>query len=103
MGSYIPQWVSVLDGIEPLRAITFVINRQHRAYTGKISLETTINSIATASGELGSCSDYLMQTVDGLMKAEIKDEQLLSLSKQVLARQKETVRTEHLNLDSQYC
>ena len=103
VGSYIPQWVSVLDGIEPLRAITFVINRQHRAYTGKISLETTINSIATASGELGSCSDYLMQTVDGLMKAGIKDEQLLSLSKQVLARQKETVRTEHSNLDSQYC
>ena len=86
VGSYIPHWVRVFDGVQQLPAITFVINRQHRAYAGKISKETTINSIATASGELGSCADYLMQTVNGLMKVGIKDKQLLWLSKQVLAR-----------------
>ncbi|WP_242054390.1 gamma-glutamylcyclotransferase [Nostoc sp. FACHB-888] len=69
-----------------VQQLTFVINRQHRAYTGKISKETIINSIATASGELGSCADYLMQTVNGLMKVGIKDQQLLWLSKQVSAR-----------------
>lgn len=87
VGSYLPRWVSVFDGVQSLPAITFVINRQHRAYAGNISLETTINSIATASGELGSCADYLMQTVDGLMKAGIQDEPLLLLAQQVLARQ----------------
>lgn len=87
VGSYLPRWVSVFDGRQSLPAITFVINRQHRAYAGNISLETTINSIATASGELGSCADYLMQTVDGLMKAGIQDKPLLLLAQQVLTRQ----------------
>lgn len=87
VGSYIPRWVRVRNGTQQLPAITFVINRQHRAYAGKISSSTTINSIATASGELGSCADYLIQTVNGLMKVGIKDKQLLWLSKQVLARQ----------------
>lgn len=86
VGCYIPHWVKVFDGAQQLPAITFVINHQHRAYTGKISKETMINSIATASGELGSCADYLMQTVNGLMKVGIKDQQLLWLSKQVSAR-----------------
>ncbi|MBW4458561.1 MAG: gamma-glutamylcyclotransferase [Nostoc indistinguendum CM1-VF10] len=86
VGCYIPHWVKVFDGVQQLPAITFVINRQHRSYTGKISKETMINSIATASGELGSCADYLMQTVNGLMKVGIKDQQLLWLSKQVSAR-----------------
>jgi cation transport protein ChaC len=86
VGCYIPHWVKVFDGVQQLPAITFVINRQHRAYTGKISKETIINSIATASGELGSCADYLMQTVNGLMKVGIKDQQLLWLDKQVSAR-----------------
>lgn len=89
VGCYIPRWVSVFDGTQQLPAITFVINRQHRAYTGQISLETTINSIATASGELGSCADYLMQTVNGLMKVGIEDRSLLCLSKQVINRQQE--------------
>jgi cation transport protein ChaC len=87
VGSYLPRWVRVFDGMQSLLAITFVINRQHRAYAGNISLETTINSLATASGELGFCADYLMQTVDGLMEAAIKDEPLLLLAQQVLARQ----------------
>ncbi|WP_262985876.1 gamma-glutamylcyclotransferase [Nostoc sp. 'Peltigera membranacea cyanobiont' 232] len=87
VGCYIPRWVRVFDGIQQLPAITFVVNRQHRAYTGEISLETTINSIAIASGELGSCADYLLQTVNGLMKVGITDQQLLWLSKQVLSRQ----------------
>jgi len=87
VGSYIPRWVGVFDGDQTLPAITFVINRLHRAYAGKISLETTINSIATASGELGPCADYLMQTVNGLMQVGIKDQPLLSLSRQVRTRQ----------------
>ncbi|RCJ39046.1 cation transport protein ChaC [Nostoc minutum NIES-26] len=87
VGCYIPRWVKVFNGTDQLPAITFVVNRQHRAYAGKIDLKTTINSIATASGELGSCADYLMQTVNGLIQAGIKDQQLTWLSEQVSARQ----------------
>jgi cation transport protein ChaC len=87
VGCYIPRWVRVYDGTRKLEAIAFIINRRHRAYAGNISLETTVNSIATATGELGSCVDYLVQTVNGLMTAGIQDKQLLRLHEHVLALQ----------------
>jgi len=87
VGCYIPRWVRVFDGTQNLEAIAFVINRRHRAYAGNISLETTVNSIATARGELGSCSDYLLQTVNGLIGVGIEDKPLLRLRDRVVARQ----------------
>ncbi len=87
VGCYIPGWVRVFDVTQQLEAIAFVINRHHRDYAGNISLETTVNSIATAIGEIGSCADYLIQTIDGLMAAGIKDKQLLRLREYVVARQ----------------
>ncbi|NJM71406.1 MAG: gamma-glutamylcyclotransferase [Scytonema sp. RU_4_4] len=86
VGCYIPRWVKVFDDTQRLQAIAFVINHQHRAYSGKISFETTVNSIATACGELGSCADYLMHTVNSLMSVGIKDKQLLRLRECVMAR-----------------
>jgi len=70
-----------------VEAIAFVINRQHSLYTGSLSLETTLKSLATASGHLGSCADYLLQTIDGLATFGIKDETLLFLRDRVIARQ----------------
>jgi cation transport protein ChaC len=94
VGSYIPRWVRVFDGTQKLEAIAFVINRHHRAYAGDISLETTVNSIATATGELGSCAEYLMQTLNGLMSVGIQDKQLLRLCDRVLAQQNASINPE---------
>ncbi|MEH1870946.1 gamma-glutamylcyclotransferase [Nostoc sp.] len=86
-GVYVARWVKVFDGTQQFKAIAFVANRQHPRYADRIPLTTTVNSIATASGKLGSCADYLMNTVEGLMAEGIKDRQLLLLRKQVLAKQ----------------
>lgn len=94
MGSYLPRWVRVWDGTQKLEAIAFVINRHHRAYAGDISLETTVNSIATATGELGSCADYLMQTINGLMSVGIQDKSLLRLRDRLLALQNAQINPE---------
>lgn len=87
VGSYIPRCVRVSDGTQNLKAIAFVVNRYHPSYAGNVSLETTVDSIATARGQLGSCADYLIQTVNGLLVLGIKDKQLLLLRDQVVARQ----------------
>ena len=87
IGSYIPQWVKVFEGTQEFQAIAFVVNRDHSGYAGELPLETMINSIATARGQIGSCADYLVQTVNGLMTMGIKDKQLLRLRDQVIARQ----------------
>ncbi|ACC82095.1 gamma-glutamylcyclotransferase [Nostoc punctiforme] len=86
-GVYVARWVKVFDGTQEFKAIAFVANRQHPRYAHKLPLTTTVNSIATASGKLGSCADYLMKTVDGLIAEGIKDRKLLLLRKQVLAKQ----------------
>lgn len=84
VGSYIPRWVKVFNGEQEIEAIAFTVNRQHSSYAGNISLETTVESIATAAGDLGSSADYLSQTVDGLISVGIKDKQLLLLRDRVL-------------------
>lgn len=87
VGSYVPSWVRVFDGMQELVAIAFVVNRHHQSYAGNIPHEDTVNSIATASGELGSSADYLINTVNGLMSVGIKDRRLLLLREQVVAKQ----------------
>lgn len=86
-GVYVARWVKVFDGTQEFKAIAFVANRQHPRYAHQISSKTSVDSIATASGKLGSCADYLMKTVDGLMAEGIRDRKLLLLCKQVLAKQ----------------
>lgn len=87
MGCYRPRWVKVVDGVDSWQAIAFVVNHQHRAYAGDIAPEVMVQHIATASGTLGSCAEYLLQTLEGLNEAGIKDKSLLKLQKQVLAQQ----------------
>lgn len=87
VGSYIPRWVRVFDGTQEFEAIAFVVNRHHSTYALDLPLEVAVDSIATAHGQLGSCADYLTQTVNGLMTVGIKDKQLLRLRDRVVARQ----------------
>jgi glutathione-specific gamma-glutamylcyclotransferase len=87
VGSYIPVWVKVIDGHiddrAEIDAITFVINRHHRMYAGNLPRDVVVNKIATAKGELGTCADYLKQTVEGLKTAGLVDEELFDLYNQV--------------------
>lgn len=87
VGSYIPRWVKVFDGQRSVDAIAFVINRGHPNYAGNVSSPVMVRHLATAHGVIGSCSDYLVQTVDGLASAGICDRYMLCLKHQVLAKQ----------------
>ncbi|MBF2001559.1 MAG: gamma-glutamylcyclotransferase [Synechococcales cyanobacterium M58_A2018_015] len=88
VGSYIPRWVKVIEGDTVRLAIAFIINRSHPFYASKLSLEATVQHLATARGPLGSCADYLQQTVEGLMQSGIRDRRLHQLQRQVMALQK---------------
>jgi len=90
VGSYIPRWVKVMDGTTRINALTFTINPLHPNYAGKLAMAIAAQHIATAGGKLGSCADYLMQTVAGLSSVGLQDQYLLALQAQVLALQKPT-------------
>ena len=85
-GAYLPRWVDVHTALGRVRAIAFVINHAHERYASYLADEEVALAIATASGFLGACADYLVNTVDHLAALGIHDRPLERLRQQVLAR-----------------
>jgi cation transport protein ChaC len=71
--AYLARWVRVRMVGETVPAITFVVNREHPRYAGKITDAEAAKHIATASGSLGSCASYLDNTMAHLRSLDIRD------------------------------
>jgi cation transport protein ChaC len=84
-GAYLPRWVDVQTAAGKVRAIAFVINPAHERYAQLLSDDEIAQVIATASGWLGPCADYLVNTVDHLRALGIHDCPLERLRARVLA------------------
>ena len=74
--AYITEWVNVVVDGQDVRALTFVIRRDHPQYSGNLSIAEQAAYIATASGEYGPCRDYLAETVKALRAQGIEDPEL---------------------------
>jgi cation transport protein ChaC len=62
-GVYIPLWLTLECEPEPVTAATFVVDRDHKQYTGRLSVEETADMILQGAGQRGPCLDYLENTV----------------------------------------
>jgi cation transport protein ChaC len=62
-GVYIPLWLTLECEPEPVTAATFVVDRSHEQYTGRLSLDQTADMILQGAGQRGPCLDYLENTV----------------------------------------
>jgi cation transport protein ChaC len=71
--AYHARWVRVGLAGMTVPAITFVVNRTHPQYAGKLDTAKAALHIATASGSLGSCASYLRNTVAHLKSLGIND------------------------------
>jgi cation transport protein ChaC len=71
--AYLARWTQVrtVDGTVP--AITFVVNRAHPHYAGRLSDIEIATRIASASGALGTCAAYLRNTREHLESLGIRD------------------------------
>ncbi|MEM8810593.1 MAG: gamma-glutamylcyclotransferase [Cyanobacteria bacterium P01_G01_bin.38] len=83
VGSYIPRWVKVWADGQAIDAIAFTINPHHPLYAPKLSMAEMAASISRAQGALGSCTEYLLQTIAGLANHGITDQSLLKLRDQI--------------------
>jgi cation transport protein ChaC len=72
-GAYNASWVNAATPAGKVRAVTFVINRRHPRYTPELSVEQTAALIATGCGDLGSCLEYLENTVKHLAALGLRD------------------------------
>jgi cation transport protein ChaC len=77
-GAYVPRWVRLHGQDVPhgTSGITFTINRAAPNYVRPVSEADTARVIASACGALGSCRDYLFDTIHGLEGFEIHDHHL---------------------------
>lgn len=82
-GVYRAQWVTVRTPKGPRRAVTFVINRNHRQYTGRLPRRKVAHHIAFAEGRNGTCRDYLANTMEHLQQLGIVDREMAELSRLV--------------------
>ncbi len=72
-GAYNANWVNLATPTGPKRGITFVINRQHPRYLPELSVEQTAALIATGCGDLGTCREYLENTIAHLAELGLRD------------------------------
>ena len=68
--------VTLLQGGATVKAVTFVVDRMHRQYTGPISDERQLEHVQSGEGISGRCVDYVMNTVAHLRDMQIRDETL---------------------------
>jgi cation transport protein ChaC len=72
-GAYNARWVKLRTAEGEQRALTFVCNRQHPRYLPEICVAETAKLIATGCGDLGSCREYLENTVQHLAELGMRD------------------------------
>ena len=80
---YQPQWVSVEVATKVSTALTFVVDETHPQCEGDLSEEAQAAMIGSATGQLGSCRDYLVNTINALRNAGIHDPTLENLLRRV--------------------
>ena len=80
---YQPQWVSVEVATKVSTALTFVVDETHPQCAGDLSEEAQAAMIGSATGQLGSCRDYLVNTINALRNAGIHDPTLENLLRRV--------------------
>ncbi|WP_110686298.1 gamma-glutamylcyclotransferase [Salinicola aestuarinus] len=85
-GAYRPRWVRLVSDAGPLWSIAFVVNPHGERYIGRQPDETVIELLSTGRGVLGSCREYLDNTVGDLSALGIRDKRLESLQRAVHAR-----------------
>ena len=84
-GAYRSVWVNAHTpgGIE--HAIAFAANHAHERYVRGLDTDETARLLATGSGPLGTCCDYLFDTVTHLDALGIRDRRMEALVERVRA------------------
>ncbi|GAB4228936.1 MAG: gamma-glutamylcyclotransferase [Kiloniellaceae bacterium] len=89
-GVYRPSWRRAETAEGRVSAITFVVDRGHRQYAGRLAHDDMVQLIMQGRGNRGPCSEYLENTVHHLRALGLKDRGLESLLKEVTRRCEET-------------
>ncbi len=80
-GAYKTHWGNINTDNKTVKGLTFIVNRDHSRYIGRLSMEKTTSRILQGEGILGTCRNYLFNTVQCLEDLNIHDGYLDHLCK----------------------
>lgn len=75
-GIYRPAWIRVTSSGAPVVALAFVVDRAHPQYAGALCRGVQAKMVADARGSLGSCIEYVANTLEALASAGIDEPEL---------------------------
>ncbi len=84
--AYNPRWLLMHTPQGRVTAAAFVVDRNHKRYTGRLPLEEVAEFIIQGAGDRGSCLQYLENTVRHLDALGLGDRTLRRLLRLVHAR-----------------
>ncbi len=68
--------VELLDTGEKVEALVYVANRAHDQYAGKLSHGRLVELVQQGEGQMGRCTDYVLNTLVHLKEMDIRDAML---------------------------
>jgi cation transport protein ChaC len=93
---YSPRVVQIdIGGCQKVSALTFVADRAHEAYTGRLEIDDVARTIADCSGARGPNADYLFNTLRHLDALGIRERRLDALRHAVQSLQQPRARINH--------
>jgi cation transport protein ChaC len=78
-----------LEDGRTVTALTYVVDRNHRQYAGRLSLEETLAQVRGAVGRSGRNEDYVLSTADHLTESGVADPRLHTLAAWLRQREEE--------------
>ena len=82
-GTYDARWVTAWGDSGPVQAVTFVVDRRHERYAGKLAPHEAARMINSGRGALGTCRAYFDATLQTLRDLGIRDEAMERLAEAV--------------------
>jgi len=92
-GSYDAKTVSMALPDRTITGLTFIMNRSHPRYISDLDLQSTARFLASGEGHLGTCRDYLNNTVAHLEEMNVRDQYLHQLQRKIKEIDEEAARS----------
>jgi glutathione-specific gamma-glutamylcyclotransferase len=73
------QTVELLDRAGRVEVLTYVANRSHAQYAGKLAHDKLLELVQQGEGQMGRCTDYVLNTLTHLKEMDIHDATLEAL------------------------
>ena len=75
--------VEILGSHQKVEAATYVVDRSHSQYAGKLSHQSLLKHVLQGEGGMGSCQEYVTNTLDHMRQMNIYDKTLEAIDAQL--------------------